>query len=77
MIDQPLVLVSRKNSVLHLTLNRPSARNALSVELMRALLLAFDEAAEDKSAKVIVLGAAGTVFSAGHDLKEMTGRRDG
>jgi enoyl-CoA hydratase/carnithine racemase len=76
MTDQPLVLTSRKNSVLTLTLNRPNARNALSVDLMGALLLALNEAAEDKSAKVIVLAAAGTVFSAGHDLKEMTGRRD-
>ena len=76
MTDQPLVLASRKNSVLNLTLNRPGARNALSVDLMRALLLALNEAAEDKSAKAVILGAAGTVFSSGHDLKEMTARRD-
>ena len=61
--------------VLTLTLNRPEARNALSEAVMRALQLALDEAVEDKSVKVIVLAAKGPVFSAGHDLKELTARR--
>ncbi len=76
MTDQPLILASRENAVLNLNLNRPKARNALSTDLMRALLVALNEAAENKSIKVIVLGAEGTVFCAGHDLKEMTARRD-
>ena len=76
MIDQPPILTSRENAVLTLKLNRPNARNALSLDLMRSLLVALDEAAEDKSIKAIVLGAEGTVFSSGHDLKEMTAHRD-
>jgi enoyl-CoA hydratase/carnithine racemase len=76
MIDQPLILSSRENAVLTLKLNRPNARNALSMDLMRSLLVALNEAAEDNSTKVIVLGAEGTVFSSGHDLKEMAAHRD-
>ena len=75
MTDQPFVLTASKNNVLTITLNRPSARNALSTDLMRSLLLALDESAEDNTTKVIVLAAEGTVFCAGHDLKEMTARR--
>ncbi len=75
MTDQPLVLTALENAVLTITLNRPGARNALSRDLMRSLLLALDEAAENKSIKLIVLAAKGTVFCAGHDLKEMTARR--
>jgi enoyl-CoA hydratase/carnithine racemase len=75
MTDQPLVLGARDGGVLTLTLNRPEARNALSEALMQNLLLALNEAAEDRSVKVIILAAAGPVFSSGHDLNEMRGHR--
>jgi len=61
--------------VLRLTLNRASARNALSEGLMAALQSALDTAANDKSVRVVIIGADGPAFSAGHDLKEMTTRR--
>nr|TFG54362.1 MAG: enoyl-CoA hydratase [Hyphomicrobiales bacterium] len=75
MTDQSAVLTAIENSVLTITLNRPGARNALSRDMMRSLIVALDEAAEDKSVKVIVLAAEGPVFCAGHDLKEMTAHR--
>jgi enoyl-CoA hydratase/carnithine racemase len=75
MTNQPFVLTALKNNILTITLNRPSARNALSTEVMRNLLLALDNAAKDDATKVIVLAAQGTVFCAGHDLKEMTAHR--
>jgi len=71
----PSVLTAKANGVLTVTLNRPEARNALSESLMKALQLALDEAVEDKDVKVVVLAAKGSVFSAGHDLKELTARR--
>ena len=58
-----------------LTLNRPGARNALSVGLMAALQDALDAAAADPAVRVVVLAAEGKAFCAGHDLKEMTGSR--
>ena len=70
-----LVLTDKFGPVLRLTLNRPAARNALSVELMAALQSALDHAANDTSGRVIVIAANGPAFCAGHDLKEMTARR--
>ena len=76
--SEPLLLSDRKGGVLRLTLNRPRARNALSSGLMRALLEALEHAASDAAVKVIVLAANGPVFSAGHDLREMSqARADG
>jgi enoyl-CoA hydratase/carnithine racemase len=72
----PPLIPARSGQVLTLTLNRPDARNALSETLMRALQLSLDEAAEDESVRVIVVAARGAVFSAGHDLREMTAHRN-
>ncbi len=71
-ITEPLVRAEHIGSVLRLTLNRASARNALSDGLMGALQEALDSA---KSARAIVLAAEGPAFSSGHDLKEMTAHR--
>lgn len=60
--------------VLRLTLNNPPA-NVLSIALMEALLAALEEASVSKEIKVVVIAATGKLFSAGHDLKEMTSHR--
>src|ERR1700682_1426699 len=72
----PPLLPTREAGVLTITLNRPEARNALSESLMRALQLTLDEAVDDDATKIIVIAARGPAFSAGHDLKEMSARRD-
>lgn len=56
------------------TLNRPERRNALSLEMMRELLETLDELGRHPQVRAVILAAAGTVFSSGHDLGEMTGR---
>lgn len=71
----PLLLTACTGGVLRLTLNRPTARNALSSDLIAALNAALDGAAADNATKVIVIAAAGPVFSSGHDLKEMARHR--
>lgn len=71
--DAP-VREERDGPVLRLTLANPPA-NALSLELMAALQSALDAARADASVRVIVLTAAGKVFSAGHDLKQLSARR--
>jgi len=71
----PFVLASREDGVLCLTLNRAEARNPLSQAMMSELQLKLDEAAEDRASRVIVIAATGPVFSAGHDLKELTTHR--
>ncbi len=54
-----------------LTLNRPAARNALSVALMSSLAEALDAIAADPSVRVVVIAGAGPAFCAGHDLREL------
>ena len=71
----PPLLAAREGKILTITLNRPEARNALSEDLMALLQLTLDEAADQRDLRVIVLAANGSAFCAGHDLKEMTGRR--
>ncbi len=73
--QDPLLLTEVKDGVATLTLNRPKQRNSLSTGLMSALQFSLDEAAENPAVRVIVLAAAGPVFSSGHDLKELTGQR--
>jgi methylglutaconyl-CoA hydratase len=60
--------------VARLTLNRPEAKNAMSQQLMRELRTAARRLVEDESVRVIVLTGSGEVFSAGGDLKGMTGQ---
>jgi methylglutaconyl-CoA hydratase len=66
-----LVLYEVKSSTAILTLNRADKRNALSRALITAIGDAFDRAAADKSARCIVLTAAGPTFCAGMDLAEL------
>jgi len=69
--DRPLVLRSFDEGVLTLTLNRGERFNPLSSAMIAALDAELDAAARDEATRVVVLGAAGRGFSAGHDLKEM------
>jgi enoyl-CoA hydratase/carnithine racemase len=76
-LDHPSsLLVERDGPVLRWTLNRPRQRNALSRELLESLSQASKEVEKDSAARVIVLAANGTAFSAGHDLSEMVGRSE-
>lgn len=67
----PLLLRQDRDGIAVLTLNRPEARNALSMALMSALLVALDEIEREESVKVVILAANGPAFCAGHDLKEL------
>jgi len=60
--------------ILTLTLANPPA-NALSIATMEALQVQLDRARDDEAVRVVVLAAAGKVFCAGHDLKELTAHR--
>jgi enoyl-CoA hydratase/carnithine racemase len=72
----PLLLrADTAHGVTRLTLNRPEARNALSFAALGALQEALAGIAADHRVRVVILGAAGPVFSSGHDLREITARR--
>ncbi|SFC88542.1 Enoyl-CoA hydratase/carnithine racemase [Bosea sp. CRIB-10] len=70
-----ILLREDADGIATLTLNRPEARNPLSEAMLAALSETFAAIANDRSVRAVVLAAAGPVFSAGHDLKEMSARR--
>jgi enoyl-CoA hydratase/carnithine racemase len=70
--EEPVVLRSQDaRGVVTLTLNRPQAFNALSETMLSELQRELNAIAGDESVRVLVIGAAGKAFCAGHDLKEM------
>lgn len=68
------VTVAKKGAVHRITLLNPPA-NALSIATLNAMLTALDAAKDDPDCRVVVIAAAGRLFSAGHDLKELTAHR--
>ena len=69
--NESLLLRQDDAGVATLTLNRPQARNALSMSLMDELLAAFTAIAGDTNVRVVILAGSGPGFSSGHDLKEL------
>src|SRR3954454_25353520 len=69
-----LIGAERRGRVLRLTLENPPA-NLLSLAVMKALQAELDAALDETSVHVVVIAATGKLFSAGHDLKEMTAHR--
>ena len=61
--------------VLRLTMNDQKNRNALSEAMMNNLIEELTKAASNQSIRVIIIASNGPVFSAGHDLKEITAAR--
>jgi enoyl-CoA hydratase/carnithine racemase len=83
MPDGSTPLLLRQDSeagITRLTLNRPDSRNSLSFAMLGALRHALAEIAQEAATpsgpRVVVLAAAGPVFSAGHDLREITAHRN-
>lgn len=74
--DAPILLrQDGPDGVTVLTLNRPAARNSLSLQMLETLENALAAIGEDARVRCLVLAASGPVFCAGHDLKEITAHR--
>ena len=69
--NENILLRHDADGISRLTLNRPRQYNALSEAMLDALQESFDEIAEDKSIRVVIIAGEGKAFCAGHDLKEM------
>ena len=67
-----VLLLSDDGPVRTLTLNRPEARNALTVEILRALRAAIAQAVDNPDVRSVVLTGAGKGFCAGADVKAWT-----
>ena len=73
----PDLLANLDDGVLTLTLNRPQARNAMTLAMNQALGAQLAAAEQDRDVKCIVLTGAGRGFCAGGDVKGMAARGDG
>ena len=71
----PPLLRADQGPVAVLTLNRPEARNCLSEDLLAALHAAIAEIGGSDAIRAIVITGAGSAFSSGHDLKELSSHR--
>lgn len=61
---------------LDVVIDRPQARNALSIEVLEEIAAVFTEQAGDESLKVaIITGAGDKAFAAGGDVKQLSTRR--
>jgi enoyl-CoA hydratase len=68
LIEENLVLYSKRDAVAMVTMNRPQFRNAQNAAMTYELDAAFNKAINDDEIKVIILAGAGKHFSAGHDI---------
>ncbi|MFF2008361.1 crotonase/enoyl-CoA hydratase family protein [Streptomyces sp. NPDC058195] len=66
--------VRREGATLVLTLNRPEAKNALSLAMLVGLYDGWLEADADDTVRSVVLTGAGGCFCAGMDLKALAGK---
>lgn len=61
---------SGKGGVKIMTLNRPDAKNALSIKMRIEISAALAEMRDDKKTRALVITGGGSTFCAGFDLKE-------
>lgn len=69
------LLLSLDAGVLHITLNRPDSRNAMSLAMVSELRAVLESLRNDLNVRAIVLRGAGGHFCAGGDIKDMAGAR--
>src|SRR5438552_2246796 len=72
-----MIRIVDRDGVRTITLDRPDALNACSLELYRAFAQALRDAREDDGTNVVVLTGEGRAFCAGTDIKEMAQIFDG
>ncbi|HVL91399.1 MAG TPA: enoyl-CoA hydratase/isomerase family protein [Actinomycetota bacterium] len=70
------VLVESDGPVRVVTINRPAKRNALHIQLRRALATAFARLGTDPDVGVVVLAGAGSAFCSGMDTTQFGGDDD-
>ena len=65
----------REGFALHVTFNRPEARNAMSFAMVEELMAVFGAIRDDRSVRAVVLRGKGGHFCAGGDVKDMAQAR--
>jgi enoyl-CoA hydratase len=70
-VSEPLVLVERDGRVAVVRLNRPKQLNALSGELMNALVATLRDLDDEREIRALVLAGNERAFAAGADISEL------
>lgn len=66
------VLYEERNGIAVITLNRPDALNAISVDVLHRLGKLLDSARENDAVRAAILTGAGSAFSAGADIRYLS-----
>jgi enoyl-CoA hydratase/carnithine racemase len=64
------ILTEQTGSILHLKLNRPEKKNALTQEMYQSLGTKINEAAADFAIRAVVISSDGDSFTAGNDIND-------
>src|ERR1700680_3013154 len=70
------IRLEAKGPVLHLWLNRPEVKNAMSATMVGEIAATFAAIAGDRAVRVVVLRGEGETFCAGGDIKSMSAAPD-
>ena len=73
--DCQTLLLELDGGVLHITLNRPDSRNAMSLQMVAELRAVLAAIRDDLTVRALVLSGAGGHFCAGGDIKDMANAR--
>ncbi len=73
--DCQTLLLELHGGVLHITLNRPDSRNAMSLQMVAELRAVLAAVRDDRTVRALVLSGAGGHFCAGGDIKDMASAR--
>jgi enoyl-CoA hydratase len=72
-MEYETILTSKEGMIGMITLNRPQAMNALSAKLVTELISALNDFEKDEEVRCLVIAGSERAFSAGADIKEMSG----
>ncbi len=64
------ILLHRRGAVLTIRMARPETKNALTLDMYRALSTALDDATADNAIRVVQISGTGGVFTSGNDLRD-------
>lgn len=69
------LLLEQIDHALHITLNRPKARNAMSLKMVQELMAVFESIENNETVRAVVLRGSEGHFCAGGDIKDMASAR--
>lgn len=73
--DCQTLLLELHGGVLHITLNRPDSRNAMSLQMVSELRAVLTAVRDGRAVRALVLSGSGGHFCAGGDIKDMANAR--